>query len=223
MPKFLRKKHFIITRFNYPAEYEHLEERVRLFNQFTLPSIKAQTDQDFEFIIIGKPPIDLPKNGRFIDEQIPGGKGKCMYMAYIIAACKENVDLILMTRLDNDDFLMPTYVEDMKAAANRARIYEFKGYRLDLRNGAFYIDTRHKANVTSPFITLAQTPKNLKSVYSHNHGHMWRYFPLTMLPKRNWCQVIHDTNWVLNRGGVADTAKRGILTEDIPEFVQKLL
>ena len=224
----LRKKHFLITRFNYPVRYKHLKERIRLFNQFTLPSIKAQTSQNFEWLILGNPPIDLPENGRFIKSQNViekgiTGRGPCPYMAYIKAATKD-VDLILMTRLDNDDILMPTYMEDMYALADRAgHVYEFKGYRLDLRNGTFYIDTRHRANVTSPFITVASTPSNLKSVYSHNHGHMWKYFDLIIDPKINWVQVIHNTNWVLNRGGVKDCAKRGILTKNIPDFVRKLM
>jgi hypothetical protein len=144
------------------------------------------------------------------------------YLAYIKQVTKDE-DLVLMTRLDNDDMLMPTYVEDMQKEATKPELYEFKGYRLDLRNGKFFIDTRHHKNVTSPFITLAQTPEGLQSVYAHNHGHMWKFFNLHVLEKRNWVQIIHDTNWVLNRGTTRDMYSRGTVTDDVPKFVRKLM
>jgi len=216
-------KHFIITRFNYHAGYEHMEQRLEMFNKFTRPSIEAQTSKNFEWLILGHPPLDVEiREVAHSFHEVNKGIMGVGYLQYIKELTK-NEDLVLMTRLDNDDMLMPTYVEDMQKEVTKPELYEFRGYRLDLRNGAFYIDTRHRANVTSPFITLAQEPKNLKSVYAHNHGHMWQFFKLHIIEKRNWVQIIHDTNWVLNRGGVEDVAKRGKLTEAIPNFIRKLM
>ena len=216
-------KHFVITRFNYPQTYKHMEQRLRLFNKFTRPSIEAQTSKNFEWLILGEPPLDVPIEG--VEHSFHEGTVGIMgfdYLGYIKRVTKDE-DLVLMTRLDNDDMLMPTYVEDIQEEATEPELYEYKGYRLDLRNGKFFIDTRHRANVTSPFITLAQTPEGLQSVYSHNHGHMWKFFKLHMLEKRNWVQIIHDTNWVLNRGSCADMYARGKETDNVPAFVRKLM
>ena len=218
-------KHYLLTRFNYHDSYEHLEQRLWLFNKFTRPSIEAQTSKNFEWLILGTPDLNIEIEGvNHSFHEVNKGIMGVDYFAYMKKQFAKDEDLILMTRLDNDDMLMPTYIEDMQNEAIKPELYEFRGYRLDLRNGAFYLDTRHKENVTSPFITLAQEPKNLQSVYCRNHGHMWKYFKLNRLMQyRNWVQIIHDTNWVLNRGDCADIARRGKLTEDIPDFVRKLM
>jgi hypothetical protein len=216
-------KHFLITRFNYPLDYEHMEQRLWVFNKFTRPSIEAQTSKNFEWLFLGHPPLDIQIEGvAHSFHEVNKGIMGVGYLQYIKESTR-NEDLVLMTRMDNDDMLMPTYVADMQKEATKPELYEFKGYRLDLRNGAFYIDTRHRANVTSPFVTLAQEPKDLKSVYSHNHGHMWQFFKLNILEKRNWVQIIHDTNWVLNKGDCDEVARRGKLTKEVPDFVRKLM
>jgi len=173
-----------------------------MFNKYTRPSIEAQTCQDFEWLLLGDPVIDLPEgNIKFIPNQ---GHRK-----YILAKAK-NEDLILQTRFDNDDMLMPTYVEDIQAIATVPEVvYEFLGYRLNLRDGLFYEDIWHNNVRTSPFITLVQRPNSLRSVYCKNHGHMWKYFDLQMLRQRNWVQIIHDTNLLLNHHEDAGIARKG--------------
>jgi len=192
-----------------------MAHRIELFNKYTRPSIEAQTCQAFEWLLLGDPVIDLPEgNIKFIP--------RTGHMNYFRKAA-EGEDLILLTRLDNDDMFMPTYVEDMQAIAVKPGVvYEFKGYRLNLRDGCFYKDIWHNNVRTSPFITLAQTPNDLKSVYCHNHGHMWKYFELRILKQRNWIQIIHDTNCLLNNHtdyGISRKGKECI----VPFYVKQML
>jgi hypothetical protein len=219
-------KHFIITRFDYKPDYPHLADRLQKFFQFTLPSIKAQTCKDFEWLILTDyPPVAvmgvtyLPP-GRY-NKQGTYLRGE--YIEYMKKASKGE-DYLVMTRLDNDDILMPTYIEDMQQAVREGGIglYEFKGYRLDLRMAKFYEETNHHKKLTSPFLTLAQNPNKFRSVYCDNHSKMWKHFRLTIMPKRNWVQIIHDTNWVLNKGDGAYYDERGIEC-NIPPFVVSLL
>jgi len=222
-------KHYLLTRFNYPDSYKHMEQRLWLFDKFTRPSIEAQTSKDFEWLILGKPPLTIPIEGdvEHSFHEVNKGVMGVEYFDYIKKQLTKDDDKVLITRLDNDDMLMPTYIEDMQGIVetpeDKPVIYEFKGYRLDLRNGTFYTDTRHRANVTSPFITLVSPMNQVTSVFCHNHGHMWKYFKLNMFEKRNWVQIIHETNWVLNQGDCADIARRGDLTEDVPNFIRKLM
>ena len=217
-------KHFIITRFNYKPDYPHLADRLGLFFQFTLPSIKAQTNQNFEWLILQDYPPVAVMGATYLP---PGEYDKTKtflrgeYIDYMKEETKDE-DLVLMTRLDNDDILMPTYVEDMQKAVTEVGLYEFKGYRLDLRTNKFYKDAWYNRKLTSPFLTLAQDPKKFKTVYCTNHSKMWKHFDLTILPHRNWVQIIHDSNWLLNRADQEYWDKRGIECV-VPSFVMKLI
>ena len=172
---------------------------------------------------MGTPRVNIP-GARFFGEHCPTPLPTTMtnaYMDYIQEVTKDE-DLVLMTRLDNDDILMPTYIEDIQTAATKPGLYEFLGYRLDLRSGKFYEDTVHHKECTSPFTTLARWPNSLKTVYYCNHSKMWQRFPLTIIEKRCWVQVIHNTNWLLNKSSPITTMKKG---REIPihPFVKKLM
>jgi len=223
-------KHFVITRFQYPKEYKFMEERIELFNKFTKPSICNQTCKDFEWIILGNPDVDIPIKHKFISGEGEGKAPACwvnakeLYQRHIDYMVKESKgeDLVLMTRVDNDDILLPNYVENAQRILTEPGLLEFKGYRLDLRTNEFYIDHLHHEELTSPFLTLAQRPENLKSVYSHNHSKMWQHFDLKISEKRNWVQVIHAHNWVLNRPSPVCIRKIGQKIE-IPALIKEMM
>ena len=216
-------KHFIITRFNYSKTYPHLADRLWLFFQYTLPSIKAQTNQNFEWLILCDYPPVAVKQATYLEPGMYCGKTlKGKYIDYMQNASKGE-DLVLMTRFDNDDILMPTYVEDIQKVATKPGLYETKGYYLDLRDGKFYADTLYSNRITSPFSTLAEVPSDkMKTVYHCAHAKMWAKFPLTIIGNRDWVQIIHDTNWVMNRANANSYAKRGKECA-IPSFVKGLL
>jgi len=213
-------KHFIVTRFNYKKNYPHLAERLGLFFQYTLPSIKAQTNQNFEWIILCDYPPVAVIQATYLEPGWYCGKAlKGKYIDYVQDAAKDE-DLVLTTRFDNDDMLMPTFVEDIQKEATKPGLYETKGYYLDLRDGSFFADTLFSKIITSPFITLAEKPSNkMKTAYHCPHAKMWEKFPLTIINKRDWVQVIHETNWVMNR--TKDYGSRGKECA-IPQFVMKL-
>lgn len=219
-------KHFIITRFNYKKNYPHLAERLGLFFQLTRPSIKAQTNQNFEWLILcDYPPVAVIEATYLPPGTYKGTRLTGNYIEYMKEKTKDE-DLVLMTRLDNDDILMPDFVDSVQNAAKNFgatnRLYEFWGYRLDLRTGKFYRDEWYHRKLTSPFLTLAQDPKKLKTVYCTNHSKMWKKFPLTVIPTRKWVQVIHDNNWLLNTGNEDYWDKRGTKCA-VPPFVMKLI
>ncbi len=197
-------KHFIVTRFGYQDDYEYLEERIAIFNRFTLPSIKAQTNKNFEWLLLGDRLFDIPEArwfGNQPDTQLRPGNLNDTYLNYIKTVANKE-DLVLMTRFDNDDILLPSFVEDVQKLAKQHGIIDFRGYRLDLSkagprwNNRFYNDTTYSETFTSPMITLVQT-RVRQTVYQRNHALMARFFPVTFVEKPNWVQVIHDTNWLM--------------------------
>jgi len=201
----------------------YVQHRIRLFKQYTRPSIQAQSCQNFEWLILGNPDVDIP-GAMFFGEKCAAPLPTTMttaYMDYIKEIADED-ELILMTRFDNDDIMMPTYIEHMQKAAKSPGLYEFLGYRLDIRNRKFYEDTVHHKECTSPFTTLASRASDLQNVYACNHSKMWKQYPLTIINKREWVQVIHKSNWVLNRCNPIVTARKG---KHIPihQFVRGLM
>jgi hypothetical protein len=223
-------KHFIVTRFGYPPGYEHLEERIAMFNRFALPSIQAQTNQNFEWLLLGDRLFDVPGARWFGDQPkiaLRSGHLNDGYLKYIRKVCLHE-NLVLMTRFDNDDILMPTFVEDLQKVAKTPGLVDFRGYRLDLSSNKrprfqagikFYKDTLYHKGFTSPMITLVQTV-NRGTIYKCNHAMMAKHFDVTFVEKPNWVQVIHDNNWLM---ATRQTKLQSEPFYPIPAFVEKLL
>lgn len=186
-------KHYIITRYNYPKEYPHKEERERLFFKYTLPSIKNQTDQNFKYIIIGQ-----THDWKQLEDEIKGIN-----------------DWVVTTRLDNDDMILPEFTKEIKNIPLQEQVIDFNGYRYDERTNKFYKDTKYINHFTSPFISLMERSENYKGVYSDQHQNMGRKFNLNRIEKRLWCQIIHDTNQLMNK---RDINKQGILIQK-PQWI----
>jgi len=126
-----------------------------------------------------------------------------------------------MTRLDNDDMLLPRYIQDVQMVAREpGQLFETKGYRYNLRNKRFYKDKLHTPELTSPFLTLTSSPDDLVTVYCGCHSTMWEKFDLTILPKRRWVQIIHTTNWLLAKPSNTVIDNKGTRTVMHP-FVRK--
>jgi len=221
-------KHFIVTRFGYQENYEHLEERIAVFKQFTLPSIEAQTNQNFEWLFLGEKLFDIPGARWFgdqPDDQLRAGHLNESYMDYIReVAEKEN--LTLMTRFDNDDILLPTFVEDVQRIGKVHGIVDFRGYRLDISltygprwQNRFYQDILYHKGFTSPMITLVQN-RIRETIYRRNHALMARFFPVTYVEKPNWVQVVHKNNWLQK---TFQTRKWSKEVRPIHPFVKKLM
>lgn len=132
--------HLIITRFN--IRYEKgstlaiqpnwLDERLRLFEQFCLPSIQRQTCPDFTWLLLGD--TDTPDNYKIRIEnyalQLPQLKVYWLpfaddaYHAFyrqIGHTFAQGKDILISTRLDSDDALSANYVETIQQAAQEGK------------------------------------------------------------------------------------------------------
>lgn len=138
--------HFILTRFNLrlwshdkngetinPASW--LEERLQLFETYTLPSVKGQTCQDFTWVLLvdRDTPVDYRERMKAYREQCPQmvfiAVGK-RYAAEFARIFEEVVneqlkekdahagDLCLTTYLDNDDCLHKDYIQSVHSLLN---------------------------------------------------------------------------------------------------------
>lgn len=212
-------KHLIITRFNYPENYPNLKERIDLFNKYTFKGIKDQTNQNFKWIILSNNELNI-KNAT------------CMSLGNLHKYIKKlDYEYLITTRLDNDDFLLPEYINSIQAfigkrilEENPILLIDTLGYRLDERNNAFYKDKLYSNIFSSPFISLIEKKGHeLKShVYTYEHGGMCRRFPSVIVDKILWLQIIHNTNLAMNKDSNHIIAMRGVEC-NIPEELKELL
>lgn len=215
-------QHFILTRFNLLLWNKDkagskvrtttwLEHRFSLFEKYCLPSLKGQTNQDFEWIVL----FDSSTPDRFKD-RIEGYKRECPQMTPVFVEPEKghyfanifreeiikrmNVERVLSTYLDNDDALNVRYVEDLQSRVtsvnNKTFIYYDEGYQ-------FYTDHRYMMRINHPrnhFVSYVEKgdPATLKSVFGFG-GHYYIYTIKDVMIEHiknlpMWCEVVHEKN-----------------------------
>lgn len=217
-------QHFVLTRFNLQLWHkdkagdkvrsiEWLEHRFNLFEKYCLPSIKNQTCQDFEWIVLFdsstpekyksriagyqkeclqfNPVFVEPENGRYFAE---------IFRREIIKRLK--ADRVVSTYLDNDDALNVKFVEDIQRRALEMNIGTFinynDGYQYYSEDG--YLMRIHYP--TNHFVSVLENgnPATIKGIFGYG-GHSRiriikgvRIEHIKNLPM--WCEVVHGKNMI---------------------------
>jgi hypothetical protein len=194
-------KHYILTRFNIglysdnpykiadPAAW--MRERIRLFNQYCLPSIKSQTCQDFTWILAFD---GLTKLSIFNEIELPDNAITCVTQPHLyLRECVKEADWIITSRFDNDDYYEPDFVEVVQKSFRFEREVIDIDYKVvDEKTGKFYTSNRWRAN--SPFLSLCEPWENIVTAMGHPHSEMPNYYPAEKLPGCHAVQVIHGGN-----------------------------
>ena len=215
-------QHFILTRFNlllWNKDKEGnkvrtkgwLEHRFALFEQFCLPSIKNQTCQNFEWIVLFDSITPEP-----FKKKIEEYKKECPLLIpvfvkpeggpYFAQIFRDEVtkrlegNLVLTTYLDNDDALSIHFVEDLQKRAeslcNDTFINYVDGYQ-------YYTDYKYVMQIHYPrnhFMSVVEegSPATLKTIYgygSHYYIEKISGVKIENVKKQPmWCEVIHDKN-----------------------------
>lgn len=225
-------KHYIVTRFNLGLYRVNRDpdkwfaERMTIFREITLPSMRRQTNQRFTWaLLIDR---DTPKNHHdqlwecfaenalfgfnfnlvYIDLQKSwhpkkyGERWSCAidYSNFINSVTKES-KIIVQTRFDNDDALMPEGIERIQSLFVKSR----QPYCIDFPNG-YVMDSVNKKTYEAshpygtPFISFYQLANRLKfkCVYDLIHYKLSTSFRKITGNDRIWIMNIHGSN-VSNR------------------------
>ena len=215
-------QHFILTRFNLLLWHQSkdgqkvrtkkwLEHRFLLFEKYCLPSLKNQTCQDFEWIVLFDnmtpdafkariaayqkdfpqliPVYVEPEKGRFFAEIFREEIVKRLYAKRVIS-----------TYLDNDDALNLAFVEDLQHRAlsegDGTFFYYDKGYQ-------FYSDHKYLMRIHFPrnhFVSVVENgdAATVKGIFGYGRHY---YIDLIEGAKKvhvkkvpMWCEVIHEKN-----------------------------
>lgn len=211
-------KHFIITRFNvniHPEEYElrlndtWLFERFDFFSRFCLPSIVAQDEQNFEWIILfdEQTPEKFMKMIRVFEKY---KNIKPVYCAdfstvmprvkHYIAEAAEGYDYILTTRLDNDDALSRKFVSTLhrvvgdvlnKSDRSTEELYINFPHGYQYCNGAVY----DFVDLTNAFVSLLESNRTLHTVYWVDHPAIYDKAPVAQVETYPiYLQNVHEGN-----------------------------
>lgn len=222
-------RHFIVTRNSYPPGYPGLAERAALLRDYVVPSLHHQRSRDFTWVLTspqGAEGLDLDGIDHVIlDVPLPPDFDSTTYMVQEIvsrlAADLPAGEVVISTRLDNDDMLLPTYVEDVQARVSDGgtgpQLVDAPGFRVDTRHGKVYRDTFYAPRlIPSPFISLierkAARRARLATAYYDQHSVMKHHFPLEVLDRPGWVQLIHGSNKIMSRPD-EEVARRGELME----------
>ena len=192
-------KHFIFTRFNltHPTigrcvynNTEWMNHRCQLFEKYTLPGIRQQTCKDFTVLLA----FDEKTPEKYINKYKNEPNIKIIYEYPPDWLKKQGLKGdVLTSRLDNDDYYMPEFVELVqKECTRKPLLIDVQGVQLDRKTGKFYDNGRVSNN--SPFISLYEDAKDMKTVFFCSHTKMEWHFESVKVPKVLSCMVIHERN-----------------------------
>lgn len=217
--------HFILTRFNLklwwkedknhqPIQTEKwLEERFRLFERYTWPSLKAQTCQDFKWICL----FDINTPNRF-KEQIQryqeewnhflpyycGEKETKLFQSYFRHLVYKNSDPaqegLLTTYLDNDDALHQDFIKEVQMKAKCLKYNTIISYQYGIQ---YYEELNIAIRIpykNNHFLTYYERlTEHLKTVWGFWHFSIFKYPHLAIELVNNkqwpcWIETIHQGN-----------------------------
>ena len=220
-------KHYLITEWNVDMiDMEWLTARQKLFEKITLPSVMAQTNKDFEWIIVSD--VMTPNAFKEVLESYPAtvfyydwnnhdwespefnGKSEIMQrsidLEYIAKPLREfigeqDTDYVITSRLDNDDGISIDHIDKIQRFA--AAYWDGGRFWLNLVRGLKYCDGHvYPVNsAASPFISFVEPPNGLLTTYQvcHTEAKTSKYTTHQVREgEPTWLQVIHGDN-LLNK------------------------
>jgi len=220
-------KHYLITRFSVPFEDytndkngglvrtdEWLYHRFKLFNTYCLPSVKAQSNQGFTWLVFfdsATPEIfkniinQIQKDySNFVPLYVSSGAEFITRLNSYIYNNTKKVDFLITSRIDNDDAIHVKYIDTIQKEAPKYKIdvlLNFKwGIQLDIKTGILY-QTRDESN---PFITriCKYQSEAVKTIFDFGHHEAKLFLPIKQLAQlKGWLVIIHDKNVLNTIGG----------------------
>lgn len=177
---------------------ERMEERFETFESFTLPALRAQTDQNFTFLVVTGRNMPDVYRARLYDHLIdmpqavvlsPEPARHRSVMAKQINKVREDTGLpSLQFRMDDDDAVAVTYVERLREAAQdlRGLIRKSRYTGIDFNQG-WIADTGPKGIYARPCVKTLWTPALAiavkagasRSVMNFSHAKLARIMPVT--------------------------------------------
>jgi hypothetical protein len=214
-------QHLVFTRFNLKFEKWKkdkneqtvnddlwMESRIELFNKFCFPSIKHQTNLNFNWLVFfdestPKKYREIIDNYRVLSSNfIPIFTTENKFNQDKQKMIDKDTKYLITTRIDNDDAFSKDAIETIQKNFKK-QVFEFinfyKGYGFLVNKNRLFF-SEHPSNA---FITLIEKRKSgsFKTVWCGNHTRLDEIGHIKQISdKRYWIRVIHERN-LLNSSG----------------------
>ena len=240
--------HFVVTRFNlraaasagdYQIDEDWLTSRLDLFETFCYPTVAGQSVQDFKWLVLfdsETPPrireriAKLQEWQNFVPKFVPPATEHSCRLA-VTERLETIPDLLVTTRLDNDDGICRTFIEQVRRRlenVNVPTVLEFPVGYVWHKNRVYLDRQTH-----NPFTTLAEPCRGsreykIRTIYSGSHTDVAKLGQIVNVTEEpSWIQVIHGGNLENRARGVrrpiAEIARDfDIRTESLPKREQPL-
>ena len=211
--------HYLITRFNLRnpkwdvtknnealLTEQWMEHRIELFSDFCLPSVTAQSNRNFKWLIY----FDVTTPQRFIDQikqlTAPYDNIRTFFIDGMPSFYPEvkkfisqdaQTPYLITSRIDNDDCIHREFIDEVqkqfKSQDYRA-IDVLKGYTLQFKPAVMLGKKEH---IFNPFISLIEKNDDPTTVWMSDHNMWKKESRITQITHRRlWMSIIHDKNKV---------------------------
>lgn len=215
-------KHYLLTEYNldysaftdqsYICDEEWHTYRNKIFEDYCIPSVESQSNQNFEWAIFFNE--DKRKKYQLFLNRIQNKVNNIIF--FFVSPTESHVDLfsqyisskniegyLLTTRMDNDDCISTNFVESI-----HKKFFELNSAGkaddliINVGNGYQYefVFPFRKAMIYdydfSPFVThVYKLNGNIETVLNHPH-HLWENHSVSveLSSEENWIQLIHGKN-----------------------------
>lgn len=210
-------QHFIITKFNVPQDNWHstrsgraiepekwLKHRIEIFEQFCLPSVMAQNNMNFTWLLLvntqDKPYFATycalleQKHQAIQCIETNNNAHALLQVQELVRASKAS--FIITTRLDNDDIISCDFVNSIQSTfvPQRCIVNLSKGLQGVLINGKLG-QLRSYEQEFNPFISLIEPSIQAHTVMSRKHR-AWHAEEkvINLVQKPQWIEIVHNNN-----------------------------
>lgn len=205
-------KHIILTRFNLQYALQStihiqdgwLEERFRLFEQYCFPSIIAQTNQQFDWVILlsdQTPKNYLSRLAKHTDSHKNIYIELCTYYEDVNILYKnigekyvQGYDYLLSTRVDNDDMLAKDFVETLQKKLPLTHT----SVVLTFTNGIQWFERKNMAFAVAyernHFLNFWEEKQNIRTSLGVDHTKVQSKNLIKLHSPFMWCEIVHENN-----------------------------
>jgi Putative rhamnosyl transferase len=212
-------QHFLLTRFNVRVNYDSertgieptwLSHRFDLFERFCYPSVRAQTNLDFQWLVYfdsETPPIFKERIDRyaewenFIPIYLETEFSDQINQENVFGLIKKKTKYLITTRMDNDDAVCKNFIQSIQENFEEKE-FEFisfiNGYVLE--TGKLY----SFKYINNPFTSLVERIKStstdeIRTILCGEHSQLSALGNIKQIETDStWLQVVHGKN-VSNR------------------------
>lgn len=245
-------KHYLITRFNLKnpdwdvtknnetlLTDEWMEDRMWLFENFCFPSVAAQTNKNFNWLLFFDTSTPEKYKKAIADLISSRANIKAFYIngmpefypaiQQFISEDSKNTPYLITSRIDNDDCIHKNFIDEVQQkfkSQDYQAIDIIQGYSLQVKP-RFILGK--KEHIFNPFISLIEKNESPKTVWFNDHTLWKKETRITQITdKRLWMSIIHEKNKVNEFDGYDDVKwtninKDFIVSEKINILIEKEL